>query len=214
MTKRQLKNKPHPRTGADGFHYAVLEDDPAGGLPLYAASVEVPGFASGGYNQNANTNSYYADNGVYETATQTGDLTATVQIADLTPEISHDLFGHEYKDGLLLEGLVNAKDIAIGWRVKKANGKYRYFWHTKGKAAPPAETTNTQGNNVSFQDVTVTVACSMLASLGIARRVLDDDDANLPEGTTPEIIAENWFKDPLWKPVEIIHAPPVEPPGY
>jgi len=44
-----------------------------------------------------------------------------------------------------------ASYVAIGFKVKKANGKHRYVWLLKGKFSEPEEEHSTQENKTKFQ---------------------------------------------------------------
>jgi len=192
------RNEALPKIGVDMFYYAPLTADPVDGPATYGPSVRIPGLTQVGYNQNAQSSAFYADNGPYATATQRGDLAAQCGMADVPPEVRAEWFGDSYENGLLEEGDLASIDIAIAFRYKKSSNAYRYVWIYKTKATPPDESVNTQGNNVAFQGGTVNFTASKLVATNKARRVLDDDDKNLPVGVTPEIIAENWFSNPLW----------------
>ena len=195
----ELKNTPQPKVGCEEFWFAPLLTDPSDGTPAtYGPPVLVPGLTQFGFNPNAQTASFYADNGVFATAAQTGDLVLTVGLAQVTNEIRAKWFGQDYKAGLLEEGDINPIEMAVGAKTTFSDGSTAYAWYYKAKAAPPAETVDTKGSSVSFQSDSITITCSKLISNRKYRRVLIDSDANLGPELTKEIIAENWFTDPLW----------------
>jgi len=45
--------------------------------------------------------------------------------------------------------------VAIGFRARKANGKYRYFWLYRVKFGIPATNLQTKGDGISFQTPTI-----------------------------------------------------------
>lgn len=49
----------------------------------------------------------------------------------------------------------NAPYVAIGFRAKKANGKYRYFWLYRVKFGVPGDSLETQGDGVKFATKTI-----------------------------------------------------------
>jgi len=200
LSRDTLKSKPEPKIGVDMFGFALLVGDDPGETPEYADTVMVPGTVNVGFNPNAQTSTFYADNVPYATAVQYGDLVVSVSNADIPPELRNMWFGHRYEGGVLEEGQLNAVEIAVAYRVKKANGAYRYFWLMKGKAAPPSESAETGGGPPKFQGDSITINCATLVSKGIFRRMCDDDDPNLPEGVTQKQVEEGWFSSPLWKP--------------
>jgi len=45
--------------------------------------------------------------------------------------------------------------VAIGFRAKKANGKYRYFWLYRVKFGIPATNLQTKGDSITFSTPTI-----------------------------------------------------------
>ena len=45
--------------------------------------------------------------------------------------------------------------MAVGFRAKKANGKYRYFWLYKVKFGIPATNLTTKGESITFSTPTI-----------------------------------------------------------
>jgi len=193
-----LKSKTMPKIGVDMLYFAPLKSDPVVGEPEYDEPVRVPGLVQVAWNPNAQTGTYYADNGAYATAAQKGDLSMTVGMADIPPELAAIWFGHDYEDGVVFEGQINPIEMAVGYRVKKSDGAYRYFWCFKGKAAPPQTSTDTQSNSISFQGGSITINFATLVSTGKDSKWVDDDGPDLPVGLTPKMIEDNWFTDPMW----------------
>lgn len=64
------------------------------------------------------------------------------------------------------------KPVAIGFRAKKANGKYRYFWLYRVKFGLPNTNLATKGENITFSTPTIEGA--------IARRNKLDGQGNHP----------------------------------
>ena len=202
-----LKSNPMPWVGVDMFYWAPLVSDkaPAGATPgatTYGAAQRVPGLTNVSFTANSQTGSYYADNGVYATAAQLGELGLAVQSADIPPELRAEWFQYDYEDGVLNEAQINPIEMAVGYRRKRSDGSYRYVWLLKVKPGMSDEATATQNDSIAFQDGTTNFAPEMRISDGLYRRTLDDDDPALPEDVTPEVIAANWFTDPNWDPAE------------
>ncbi len=207
--------QPNPIIGVDMFTYAKLNEtsDVPGGTPTYDDPNQLPGLVSIAVARNSQTATFYADNGAYVTASQTGDTTLTVGNADVPPPILSEWLGVEYEDGMLEIGQINPVTMFIAYRIKKANGAYRYVRFYKAKPGISDENANTQGNSINFQSGTTVFGIAKLISRGKSDGRIDTDDPNLRAGVTQEVIERNFFKDPLWKPADGDKFPPPEEGG-
>ncbi len=187
-----------PMIGVDMFHYAHVDSDIIGDKTTYKPSKRVPGQVSAGFNPNSSIATFYADNGPYESAAQTGNLQVDLDMADLPPSLLAEFNGGSYKDGLYEPVNTKYPDLAVAYRIKKANGHYRYYWFYKGKITTPSSAAETQKENVTYQSSKFIYSAVNRLSDGKPYRVLDTDDPNLKEGLTPEIIEQVWFEDPNW----------------
>lgn len=48
-----------------------------------------------------------------------------------------------------------ATPVAVGFRAKKANGKYRYFWLYRVKFGVPGTSLQTKGDSITFSTPTI-----------------------------------------------------------
>lgn len=189
-----------PMTGVDMLHYAKVITDTT---MAYAADtpIRVPGTTEIGFNINAQTGTFHADNGPYATATALGEMDGAVACADVPPKMRSDLYGFDYdeKTGEMTASDINSPDMAFLYRIQKSNGAYRYVCIYKAKAAPNEERVQTKGGSINFQTNGFALKAAKRFQDGRFYRILDDDDPNLPEGVTPELIAEKWFSEVDWK---------------
>lgn len=188
-----------PMIGVDMLHYAKVTSD---STTAYAAEapIRVHGATEAGFNMNPQTGTFYADNGPYATATALGDLDVAVACADVPPKMRSDLFGFDYNEntGELTAVDLNAPEVAILYRIQKANNAYRYVCIYKAKAVPNEERAQTKGGSINFQTNGFSLKAAKRLKDGRFYRILDDDDPNLPEGVTPKLIAEKWFSEVDW----------------
>ena len=105
----------------------------------------------------------YADDGVDEMAKEFASGTISLVAINLTGEVMHDLTGAVYNEkGVLIQsGEDSPTPVAFGFRAKKANGKYRYFWLYRVVFAPPNESLSTKADSITFTTPTIegTIAC-------------------------------------------------------
>ena len=188
-----------PMIGVDMLHYAKVTVDTE---TEYEAETpkRVPGLTEAGFNHNAQGSTFYADNVQYDSAVALGDLDVAVACADVPPGMQNEIYGYEYdkETGELSISEINPPYVALMYRIQKSNGAYRYVTIYKAKAAPNEEKAQTKGGSINF-------ATNGFSMKGAARyldgkkiRILDDDDPNLPESVTPEVIANKWFTDVKW----------------
>jgi phi13 family phage major tail protein len=86
---------------------------------------------------------------------KTGKL--SLGIDDIGPTAAGDLTGATIDDNHVL---ISASEdggvpVAIGFRAKKANGKYRYFWLYRIIFGIPATNLQTKGDSITFSTPTI-----------------------------------------------------------
>ncbi|WP_333861419.1 major tail protein [Clostridium sp.] len=138
-----------PPIGVENLVYAVLTDETTviyGTLALISPVINVK------INPKSNSDTLYADNRAVETVSTLGEVELETQ--DLPLEVQAVLLGHTL-DAETKVMSYEADDIApyvaVGFKVKKGNGKYRYVWLLKGKFSEPEEEHSTQEDKTKFQ---------------------------------------------------------------
>lgn len=179
--------------GLRDVYYAELLTDPASGTPTYDTSVRIVGAMSANVNPNTSTDTLFADDGPFDTATTMGDIELELNMADIPLETQAFLLGHTFASGLLIRRSSDSPPwVAIAYKTLKSNGAYRYYWLAKGKFAIPEEAYETRGDSISFQTPTITGAFVKRDSDDEWQRTADEDDTGFaPNWST------DWFDDPL-----------------
>ena len=165
------------KIGVSKFHYAKMTTEDTASEPAeYGAVTAVPGLVSVNVEVASNTNTLYADNGPYETASSLGNVNLTVNLADLPLEVQSDLLGHTITAGQLD---CKASDVApycaVMFEVLLGNGKKRCVKLYKGKFAEPNDQANTRGENVEFQTSEATAAFVQLKNNQMYKSTKDFD---------------------------------------
>ncbi|GHU79515.1 hypothetical protein AGMMS49992_31570 [Clostridia bacterium] len=72
--------------------------------------------------------------------------------ADLSPQVISDLTGAKMDDnGVLVSSSEDGgKTTGVGFRAKRPEGNYRYFWLMKVKFASPSVSLQTKGDSIQF----------------------------------------------------------------
>lgn len=143
----------------------------------------------------------YSDDNVEEIIEQYEGSEIDFSINTLAPQDYAKLYENLYKNGFLLKAAGDgAKEIAIGWRAKKRNGKYEFTWYYCGKLERPEMNYETQEDKIKTQT-------SSLKGSFYARQkedIIDGkkknlyaiqvDESNLLEAdTTAAQAITNWF---------------------
>lgn len=178
------------RVGLRDIYYATLTSDGSSGA-VYAAPVQIVGAISANINPNSSIETLYGDDGPLDTASQLGQISLEMNVADLTLSQQAVLLGHTApSNGVMIKKAADTPPwLAIGFKSKKSNGKYRYIWLLKGKFSQPELAHETQGDAVNFQTPTITG--------NFVKREYDDGwikmgDEDETGGTN---IGTTWFTD-------------------
>ena len=99
----------------------------------------------------------YADDGAAEVVKEFQSGTLTLGVADIGVAAAEVLTGATLDDNkVLISASEDGGDpVAIGFRAKKANGKYRYFWLYRVKFGIPATNLQTKGDSITFSTPTI-----------------------------------------------------------
>lgn len=94
----------------------------------------------------------YADDGASEIVKEFQSGTLTLGIDDIGTAVAEDLTGAKIDNNkvLISAGEDGGTPVAVGFRAKKSNGKYRYFWLYRVKFGIPATNLTTKGESIEF----------------------------------------------------------------
>lgn len=99
----------------------------------------------------------YADDGAAEVVKEFKSGKLSLGIDDIGAKAAEDLTGVKLDDNkvLISSSEDGGEPVAIGFRAKKANGKYRYFWLFRVKFGIPETNLQTKGDSITFQTPTI-----------------------------------------------------------
>lgn len=99
----------------------------------------------------------YADDGAAEVVKEFQSGTLTLGVDDIGKSVAEDLTGAVIdENGVLISASEDGgAPVAIGFRAKKANGKYRYFWLYRVIFGIPATNLTTKGDSIEFSTPTI-----------------------------------------------------------
>ena len=99
----------------------------------------------------------YADDGAAEIVKEFKSGTLSLGVDDIGAAIASALTGATIDSNQVI---ISASEdggapVAVGFRAKKSNGKYRYFWLYRVKFGIPATNLATKGDSITFSTPTI-----------------------------------------------------------
>ena len=142
--------------GLDKLFYAKITED-ENGEETYETPKSLAKAMSADLSVELAEATLYADDGAAEVVKEFQSGTLSLGVADIGAAIAEDLTGAKIDDNKVL--ISTSEDggspVAVGFRAKKANGKYRYFWLYRVKFGIPATNLTTKGESIEFSTPTI-----------------------------------------------------------
>lgn len=142
--------------GLDKLYYATITED-ASGNETYGEPKVLAKAMTASLSIEMNEATLYADDSSAEVVKEFKDGTLSLGIDDIGVEIAKELTGATVDaNGVLVStGEDTGKAVAIGFRTRKSNGKYRYFWLYRVKFGIPSTELETKGDGINFSTPTI-----------------------------------------------------------
>lgn len=137
--------------GFDQLYYAKITEDESG-IESYASPTKLAKAISADLSVEMAEATLYADDGAAEIAKEFKSGTLSLGVDDIGSQVASDLTGSTIDNsGVVIAASEDGGDpVAVGFRAKKANGKYKYFWLYRVKFGIPATALATKGDSISF----------------------------------------------------------------
>lgn len=182
--------------GLDKLYYAKITEDEVGN-ETYEVPKTLAKAVSAELSVELAEATLYADDSAAEIVKEFKSGTLTLGVDDIGIEIASDLTGAQIdrNNVLISAGQDAGSPVAIGFRAKKSNGKYKYYWLYRVKFGIPAASLATKGDSISFSTPSIegTVLC---------RNKVDTSGkhpwkAEVTEGDTgvTESVINDWYKN-------------------
>lgn len=170
--------------GLDQLYYAVMTDEIA---ETYGTPKRIFGAIQATITPSINSATLYADDIAYDTNSAMGDIAVALSVAEIPTEDQATLLGHSIDDngGLDQKSTDQGPYVAIGYRRRLANGKYRFTWLFKGRFTLGAEESNTKTDTPAYQTPTLNATFISRSSDNRWKYTVNDGDT----GVTPEFLA-------------------------
>lgn len=182
--------------GLDALHYAEITEDEEGN-GTYGTPVKLAKAMSAELSVALAEATLYADDGAAEVVKEFKNGTLSLGVDDIGPTVAAALTGVTIdKNNVIISTSEDGgKPVAIGFRARKANGKYRYFWLYRVKFGIPSTNLATKGDSITFS--TPTIEGTVLRRNKEDARGQHPWKAEITEGDSGVTAAtiSNWYKE-------------------
>ena len=182
--------------GLDKLYYAKITEA-ANGEESYEKPVQLAKAMSADLSVELAEATLYADDGAAEIVKEFKSGKLTLGIDDIGAAVASDLTGATIDaNGVVVSTSEDGgTPVAVGFRAKKANGKYKYFWLYRVKFGIPATNLATKGDNITFS--TPTIEGTILRRNKVDTKGKHPWKAEVTEGdaTVTEETIVNWYNE-------------------
>ena len=178
--------------GLDKLHLAEITEDDQGNETYVTPTVFAKAI-SADLSIELNEATLYADDGQSEVVKEFKGGTISLGVDDIGHQIAAKLIGATLdKNGVLVSGSEDkAKPVAIGFRAKKSNGKYKYYWLYRVLFGVPATNLATKGDSISFS--TPTIEGTIMRRNKVDSKGIHPWKAEVTENDTNKSVVDDWY---------------------
>lgn len=142
--------------GLDKLYYAKITED-ENGNETYASPVQMAKAMTADLSVELAEATLYADDGAAEIVKEFKSGTLSLGVDDIGASTASDLTGATIDaNGVVVSTSEDGGEpVAVGFRAKKSNGKYKYYWLYRVKFGIPATNLATKGDSITFSTPTI-----------------------------------------------------------
>lgn len=142
--------------GLDKLYYATITDD-ENGEEIYGTPTQMAKAISAELSVELAEATLYADDGAAEIVKEFKNGTISLGVDDIGSTTAAALTGVTVdKNNVVVSNSEDGGDpVAVGFRAKKSNGKYKYYWLYRVKFGIPATNLATKGDSITFSTPTI-----------------------------------------------------------
>jgi len=142
--------------GLDSLYYAKITED-QNGIETYGTPKVLAKAMKAELSVELIEAILYADDGASEVVKEFNSGTLSLGIDDIGSLVAQDLTGCKIDSNnvVVSRSEDGGSPVAVGFRAKKSNGKYRYFWLYRVIFSVPATSLATKGDSITFSSPTI-----------------------------------------------------------
>ena len=142
--------------GLDKLYYATITDD-ENGEEIYGTPTQLAKAISAELSVELAEATLYADDGAAEIVKEFKNGTISLGVDDIGSATAAALTGVTVDtNNVVVSTSEDGGDpVAVGFRAKKSNGKYKYYWIYRVKFGIPSTNLATKGDSITFSTPTI-----------------------------------------------------------
>ena len=181
--------------GLDKLYYAKITED-ENGNESYAAPVQLAKAMTADLSVELAEATLYADDGAAEIVKEFKSGTLSLGVDDIGAGAASDLTGATIDaNGVVISAAEDGGDpVAVGFRAKKSNGKYKYYWLYRVKFGIPATNLATKGDSITFSTPTIEGTILRRNKVDAANKHPWKAEVTEGDATVTGDIVSNWYK--------------------
>ena len=182
--------------GLDKLYYAKITEDKDGN-ETYETPTPLAKAMTADLSVELAEATLYADDGAAEIVKEFKSGTLSLGIDDLGAAIASDLTGATIdSDGVIISTQEDGgAPVAVGFRAKKANGKYKYYWLYRVKFGIPATNLATKGDSITFSTPTIEGTILRRNKVDGANKHPWKAEATEGDAKVSADVIANWYKN-------------------
>lgn len=187
--------------GLDKLYYAKITEDLSGN-ETYGTPIQLAKAMKADLSVELAEATLYADDGPAEIVKEFKSGTLSLSIDDIGVTAAEDLTGATLDDNnvVVFGSEDGGSPVAVGFRAKKSNGNYRYFWLYRVVFGIPATNLATKGDSITFSTPTI-------EGTVVRRNKLDGNgkhpwksEVNEDDVSVPASVITGWYTQ-VYEPV-------------
>ena len=194
------------------FYSKITEDD--NGNETYGTPQVLAKAMTADLSVELNEAVLYADDGAAEVVKEFKSGTLSLGVDDIGAAVAGDLTGSTIDlNGVVISASEDGGDpVAVGFRAKKSNGKYRYYWLYRVKFGIPATNLATKGDSITFS--TPTIEGTIMRRNKVDAFGKHPWKAEVTEGTegVDQSVIDGWYSE-VYEPAGDLNLSPIHLPG-
>jgi len=180
--------------GLDKLYYAKITEG-TNGEETYGTPVQLAKAIKADLSVELAEATLYADDGPAEIVKEFKSGKLSLGIDDIGTRAAEDLTGAKIDDNhVVISGSEDGgSPVAVGFRAKKANGKYRYFWLYRVVFGIPAANLATKGDSITFSTPTIEGTVLRRSKVDGNGKHPWKAEANEDDTSLPTSVITSWY---------------------